>query len=381
MASYQLTEQDLLEQGCQQLEELLGRGWSVSSSRAMSDRRIDAVWELQRGNGEEPARVFVEVKSRLSPIQAEQVLQQIRRFAPDQTWLVVAPWLSPRTRHLLSENNVNYLDFTGNTQLRTEQPTIVIRTDGSDQSPMVDDRPRRSITGPKAALLVRELTDFSEPRRANELAVATNLSESYVSRLLDSLSDEALIKRDNKTKVITSIDWQGLLRARASTTRLLKTNRPIPAIFRVGRSQVLQHLSAFAERLGDDLPVLATGSYALEGLGIRSTVDGALMLYVQRGQDAVRDASKALGLLRVDQAQAADADVLFLQPQLDASATIFRRSRRLDSGLPVVAMSQLALDCLSGPGRLPADGEALIEWMANNEEEWRGRSPLLSAVD
>lgn len=44
--------------------------------------------------------------------------------------------------------------------------------------------------------------------------------------------------------------------------------------------------------------------------------------------------------------------------------------------VPIVGLSQLVLDCLSGPGRLPAEGEALLEWMTNHEDEWRGPSPL-----
>jgi len=109
----------------------------------------------------------------------------------------------------LNDQRVGYLDGTGNVSLRIDRPTIIIRTDGSDQSPLVDDRPRRSIAGTRAALLIRELIDFREPRRASELAAVTNLSEGYVSRLLDSLVDQALIGRNAKTRIIERIDWQG----------------------------------------------------------------------------------------------------------------------------------------------------------------------------
>jgi len=123
------------------------------------------------------------------------------------------------------------------------------------------------------------------------------------------------------------------------------------------------------------MPVLVTGSTATEGIGVRNTIDGALILYVRPGPEAIGRASRELGLLRID--QAADADVLLLLPSVEAAPTIFRRSRRLDSGLPVVGMSQLALDCLAGPGRLPSDGEPVIKWMAGNEPRWRQPSPLL----
>jgi hypothetical protein len=35
------------------------------------------------------------------------------------------------------------------------------------------------------------------------------------------------------------------------------------------------------------------------------------------------------------------------------------------------ALAQVAVDCLSGPDRMPAEGEALLEWMAANEDSWR----------
>lgn len=35
------------------------------------------------------------------------------------------------------------------------------------------------------------------------------------------------------------------------------------------------------------------------------------------------------------------------------------------------AASQVAVDLLTGPGRGPAEGDALIEWMEQNEDAWR----------
>ena len=40
-------------------------------------------------------------------------------------------------------------------------------------------------------------------------------------------------------------------------------------------------------------------------------------------------------------------------------------------GLTYAAPAQVAADLLTSPGRGPAEGEALIEWMAQNEGAWR----------
>jgi hypothetical protein len=38
------------------------------------------------------------------------------------------------------------------------------------------------------------------------------------------------------------------------------------------------------------------------------------------------------------------------------------------------APSQVAIDCLSGSGRMPSEGEALLEWMRRHEGRWRCQS-------
>lgn len=40
-------------------------------------------------------------------------------------------------------------------------------------------------------------------------------------------------------------------------------------------------------------------------------------------------------------------------------------------GVNSVSVAQLATDCLTG--RMPAEGEALMEWMAADEDRWRAR--------
>jgi hypothetical protein len=41
------------------------------------------------------------------------------------------------------------------------------------------------------------------------------------------------------------------------------------------------------------------------------------------------------------------------------------------AGTPHVALSQLVLDCLAGPGRMPAEGEELLTVMERQVGSWR----------
>ena len=44
-----------------------------------------------------------------------------------------------------------------------------------------------------------------------------------------------------------------------------------------------------------------------------------------------------------------------------------------EGGLTYVSPTQVALDCLAGNGRMPAEGEAVLTWLAENESAWRAR--------
>jgi hypothetical protein len=59
--------------------------------------------------------------------------------------------------------------------------------------------------------------------------------------------------------------------------------------------------------------------------------------------------------------------VLLLEP---FDEVVFRRTRSAD-GLVAVASSQCAVDLLTGSGREPAQGDALIDWMTEHEDAWR----------
>lgn len=150
------------------------------------------------------------------------------------TVVVIAPWLSHRTREVLAAGGVGYIDLTGNVSIRFDDPLVVIRTDGAVRNPLPSAEPRRGLTGANAGRLVRELVDFHPPRRSRELAAASGISEGCVSRLLDLMDREALIHREGK--VVSSIDWRALLVARGSAQNLLKINTVVPMIARQGRS-------------------------------------------------------------------------------------------------------------------------------------------------
>lgn len=79
------------------------------------------------------------------------------------------------------------------------------------------------------------------------------------------------------------------------------------------------------------------------------------------------DVGKAVSALELRVAERG-ANVVLIEPEDEG---VFEGST-VRNGLRVVAVSQAAADLLTSPGRGPAEAEALIAWMGDNEEVWRG---------
>ncbi|MFD7377261.1 helix-turn-helix domain-containing protein [Streptomyces mirabilis] len=359
------TPDALLQEGLRRLADLLGPTWNVGLRPVHEGARgVDALVELKPEGDGTFTQLLVELKRSVTPRMIEEVLlprvDLLRQVNHYTNLLVMAPWLSLKTQQMLRQHDISYLDLTGNVSLRVTRPAIVIYTEGATRAPraMTSGQSRTTLAGPKAGRLVRLLAEVRPPYRAGELAQASGLSLAYVSRLLDTLGDQLLIRRDGRT--ITDVDWPNLLRARAEQAVLLKSNTYTGMLAPNGVESVLMRLRTLPPSEFDGVAV--TGSYAAHDVAPLSA-GGQLMLYVapRLGLD---DLSDDLGLLRVQE----NADVLLLRPPDDV---VFEGTRDV-MGIQHVALSQLALDCLSGPGRMPAEGEAVLEYMSRDEGQWRG---------
>lgn len=355
-------EEAILDRGLASLRELLPAGWKVEHAAlqpGVVGTRADALIHLEDpwGGGK---RLIVEAKRAFAPRDAEAVLggqlELLRQLDPVASVVVFAPWLSARTRRQLEGRDVGYLDFTGNVQLQFDRPAVLIRTTGAEQDPSPAHRKGVSVRGAAAGRVVRLLADIRPSYTASALAQVGGVSVPYVSRLLSMLHHEALIHRGRRGLVV-DVDWPDLLRRRAETYELYGTNSAQGYLSGTGAREA-------AQRLRDDPSVpyrAVTGSFAAAQ---RAPIAAPSQLTVYVDDPMVT--AKTMGLLPADQG----ADVVLLTPY---DFVVDDRAELID-GLRVVAPSQLALDCLTGNGRMPAEGEALLEWMAEHEAQWRRSS-------
>ena len=362
----------LLEAGLALLQDLLGSDYSIGSYNVAGAPQAPVVLDGERSVDrlvavKDPSGAFsvvlVEATRQLVPVDArERLVPRMRlmgQLMGESTVLVISQWLSPRTREVLTGYGFSYLDLTGNVSFRLRRPAVLLQALGADRDPYTPSRRQRSLSGARAGRLVRLMVDVAPPYRANELAMASAVSEGWVSRVLDAMQSQALIRRDGRQ--IVDVDWQGLLRERAKSVQLLKTNTVTSFVAAGGLDAVLGQLSNPEVRDA----VAITGSIAAQAIVPRA-VGGQLMAYV-RGEARVTDRlARSLRLLPAEH----NGNVLLLHPPNDV---VFERSR-LVGGAAHVAISQVALDCLSGNGRMPAEGEAVIEYMAEDETRWRRAS-------
>ena len=352
----------LVDQAVFWLEERLPRGWSVESaplplsdSTAPPDEKISL-----RGPNGTITSVAVEERQSLSPRGVIDLLPQVRtarNMGAHLPLLVVAPWISKRTQELLAAQELSYIDLTGNALLRIDNPPFYLQTEGSARNPAPKERGQARLRGAKAARLIRLLADVRPPYGVGVLAEATGLAPGYVSRLLEALYREVLIERSPRGPV-ERVDLGGLLRRWAGSYDVFETNGAQGFISAAGLDELLGGLRgdpAIAARLA------ITGSVAASRLA-PVTAPAMLLAYC----DSPADVATRLDLLESDEG----ANVILLQP---FDPVVWERSSSV-GGLRFAAPSQVTVDCLTGNGRMPAEGEALLGWMLANETEWRAKT-------
>ena len=144
------------------------------------------------------------------------------------------------------------------------------------------------------------------------------------------------------------------MRRWVETYDVLKSNETRHFIAADGARKALERL----RNIGSDRRSAVTGSFA----AVRWAPVAApalLLVYVEDFSGVAEE----LNLLPTDEA----ANIVLLRP---FDPVVWVRTVTEDD-VAYVAPSQAAADCLTGTGRMPAEGEALVKWMTENEERLR----------
>jgi len=185
-----------------------------------------------------------------------------------------------------------------------------------------------------------------------KLVTRSGASTGATYRVVEFLEQEALISREAKGP-IRAVEWRRILERWSRDYGFQRSNT-------VGIYLEPRGLNALADRLAQsqNLRYAMTGSAAVQRLAPYAPPRLA-MIYV----DDIPSAADELGLRPVE----AGGNVLLASGDYDV---VFDRTVTQD-GLTFVAPSQAAVDLLTGPGRSPAEAQALLDWMETHEREWR----------
>lgn len=279
---------------------------------------------------------------------------------PVEPTIVVADWLSPRTRTVLEETGLSYADTTGNILVMVSEPGLAIRAEGASRDPSPRRRPTTTLRGPRAWAVERTLAEVLPPYGLTELAETLKIDAGYLSRLLAGLADEMLIERQPR-QPIERVDWEAMIRQITRTYSLLDDNETTSWIAPAGPEQFLRDLSSSKIRRW-----AVTGSFASSRL-VSVAAPEIAVVYTddpERLADTVRLRPTRTG-----------GNVVTALPY---DPIVFERTWQQD-GLVFASICQIAIDCLTGFGRMPQEADALLTWMRRNALRWQAPSLATTA--
>jgi hypothetical protein len=353
------SEGDLLRAAFDEVRERLPASWRLEVERTggPADAGVDAIARLSASDGEE-AVLLVQVKRLINTRDVPVVLEALQRAA--SSWatdveilpVLVARYLAPATRERIVRDGAGYVDATGNVRLNTERPALWLADRGQDRDPWRGPgRPRGSLQGPPAARVVRALIDFAPPYTVPELADRASASSGATYRVVDFLEEEGLLTRE-RYGPISDVRWRDVLERWSRDYGFAQSNTVQTFLEPRGLSVLTDRLAA------SDLDYVVTGSLAAERVAAYAPARLATVY--------VRDlpgAADALELRRTE----TGANIALAGGKYDV---VFDRAEIVD-GLRLAALSQVAVDLLSGPGRNPSEANALLDWMTADESGWR----------
>ena len=346
-----------------------GRGTVAQPANGFS-RSFDAILEIRDPNGVS-SDVVVEVKrSLVEPRMVLSASHQLKRLAhlryqessegaDAPALMLISNYLSPLARERLTEAGINYADSTGNVRFAVNRPAIFIETQGAVKNPFREERPLRSLKGGRAARVARGLLDYRPPFGTRELAAKIASSPAMVSRVSGLLEPDEIVVKESPRGRIVSVHWEALAHRWAMDYDLATSNAVSTWLEPRGAKALFGRLRRAGFRYS------VTGSFAAYRLAPFAEPRLAA-LYA----DDPESAALSLGLRPAE----TGGNVLLMRP---FDPVVYERAE-CANGITYARATQVLVDLMKGPGRGPEEAEALLEWMRDNEEEWK--LPMTEAI-
>ncbi|MBI4593670.1 MAG: hypothetical protein HY728_05595 [Candidatus Rokubacteria bacterium] len=197
-----LKSAEIRRQAAQRLRELFPRAkaWEESLDVKIGNQTADLLLKFRLGDQEHA--LVVEVCSLGQPRQIRAAvtrLAEVRRELPAASAMATAVYIAPQSARILRNNNLGYLDLSGNCYLAFDN--VLIEKEGK-RNVRPSTRPLRSLYAPRATRVVRVL--LAEPGgawRLEELAKAAGVSLGHSHNVVKRLEELAWVERDNHQRI------------------------------------------------------------------------------------------------------------------------------------------------------------------------------------
>jgi hypothetical protein len=365
MRNNDITETKMLGIVKEELARRLPSDWLLSLKEQVqplpSKSYADWILEIKASDGT-LATVLIEAKPRY--LEARDILSQVRVWRNallnldlssvngEANILIVTPYLGQSARNELTREGINFVDLTGNIRFVLRKPAVFIEAQGSNKNPLRENVPLKSLKGRGAGRVIRGLLDYQPPFGVRRLSNEIKTSAASTSRVVELLEREAIVNRDSPRGQILAVNWEQLLRRWIRDYNFMEANKMRTYLEPRGLPEVLSKLAK------------ANFKYAITGssAAVRYapvTQSRLLIVYV----DYPESAEEQLQLRNAE----TGGNVLLGRP---FDPVVFERTE-ISGQLIYARVSQVAADLLTGTGRNPSEGEALVSWMKENEEKWR----------
>ena len=308
-------------------------------------------------SGANSQRVSFALKATKSGLMPKESLLAILRDRKSQTHknvLLVSDFIGPSLRAALAEQGISYADPTGWVRIVSEEPLIILATQGADRSPRQRTQSAiRRFNGVASGRTLRALTTAALPVGVRPLAKIAGVSPGSVSKILETLAAENIVERDSEGAV-TDVRRQALIVRWAQDYSFVKSNNQVGYYI---APRGLDRLSADIKTLSG---IAVTGSAAARSL-LPESIASVVPLRLQSiyAPDPPKLASE-LGLIKADPTT---ANVIIAKPQDREILPI--------NGLSLAPLPLVLADLLTLPGRGDSEATQLFEVLAQTDPHWR----------
>lgn len=343
-----LSEKDIIARIRRNPGDLLPVEWArleIESDKHAASVDVDLFMKILFRN--KSIDIVAEVFSGSSRAVFINKINQVKNYASlcKASPLLIAPYFNPKERALCRDQNVFFLDLSGN-QWFSVEGLLIEREGFKNQFP--EERLSRNPFSDKASLIIRELiSEYKKIRGVRELADLLELSPGYVSKMAGELErlgyiqkSAAGIRLQNPKELLA--DWVAHYSVRDNRQHkyFLSALGVDEVINEIRKLDLQKSDYAFSAQAGANL-VYQYASYDV------------VHVYV-KDEEVHNSFADSLSLQSVDRRE----NLILMDPRYKKS--VFYKSRKIQ-GISVVSDLQLYLDLYHYPKRGREQAEKIFE--------------------